>query len=426
MDKKASYTYNYWYLLAIRFADPVSAMAMNENFIVIGTMMGRLCYMSLAPRKSQNIRDISSENISDISYENNTFYCGIGDDEVVICPFDSTSGIGSVPANPYKNYKSDSEHNKKCENCFTMLSHSCIFQIQLSQPEEGNVTISPVDAEYVYKDIRRENTEKQGTIPMTNYSVPLDFDSERFLWVEYLSDIERRICVYSFRNGGEPYKFKLEKSFGHISHAKFLLTGNCNKIFLVRNLNICEIRALDDNFSLVSSFKHIGDEVYAIDIFYGEEKRETEDEIAPKNMSNIELENKNEELYIKIQDNHGNFGNNNNNALIHPTTANNMNSVPNVGNINGTKKDENYSICLLDIDGNINVYEDGKINTEFNLYNIKDISQDQKDKQFFSLGYSYYIKFNKEFFAISSDHGCYIIKKNIHRDSKISNIHLNN
>ena len=75
------------------------------------------------------------------------------------------------------------------------------------------------------------------------------------------------------------------------------------------------------------------------------------------------------------------------------------------------KKEENLAIALLDIDGNVNIWEKEKIYTAFNLYNIKDISQDHKDKQFFSMGYSYYIKYNRDFFAISSDHGCYVIKK---------------
>ena len=78
---------------------------------------------------------------------------------------------------------------------------------------------------------------------------------------------------------------------------------------------------------------------------------------------------------------------------------------------NTTKKEEGVAFVTLDIDGNVNVYENGKMQTVFNLYNIKDISQDHKDKQFFSMGYSYYIKFNKEYYAISSDHGCYIIKR---------------
>jgi hypothetical protein len=67
---------------------------------------------------------------------------------------------------------------------------------------------------------------------------------------------------------------------------------------------------------------------------------------------------------------------------------------------------------FLDIDGGINIYEDGKIFPFFNLYDIKDIKQEEKNKKFFSMGYSYYIRYNLNYFAISSDYGCYVLKIN--------------
>ena len=66
----------------------------------------------------------------------------------------------------------------------------------------------------------------------------------------------------------------------------------------------------------------------------------------------------------------------------------------------------------MDIDGNVNLFRNKKEETLFNLYRIKDISQDHKDKHFFSMGYAYYIKSNLNYFCISSDHGCYVIKGN--------------
>lgn len=79
-----------------------------------------------------------------------------------------------------------------------------------------------------------------------------------------------------------------------------------------------------------------------------------------------------------------------------------------------TKEEENSicSIITLDIDGNINLYENGNEITLFNLFNIKGIPKEHKDKLFFSMGYAYYIKSNLRYFCISSDFGCYIIKYN--------------
>ena len=71
----------------------------------------------------------------------------------------------------------------------------------------------------------------------------------------------------------------------------------------------------------------------------------------------------------------------------------------------------NICIYLLDINGNVNLWDGNKIKILFNLYDIQNISQVEKNKKFFSMGYSYYIKCNKNFICITSDHGCYVIKK---------------
>ena len=423
MDKKPMYSL--YFLLDIRFADPISAMALNPHFIVVGTMMGRLTALSLEDRKTSLLSEFSSENISDVAFDGDSaFNVGIGDEEILQYEADLQSYSSITKKGRIKVYQNENEHNKKCENSFTMLSKNAMFKIQLCQPEEGNVTITNIDAEFEYKDLKTGHSEV-GTLPMTNYSVPLDFDGEKFLWVEYLSDIERNLCVANITNSIEkPYKHLIEKSFGHISHCKLLRN---NRIFLVRALNKCEIRNLDDAFGVVEHFIHIGDEVYAVDINYEDDNKK--DTAGEENNERLAVNtNNNDDLYIKIQENNKAVDTNPNNIINtnkkidniishgNGTTNNELNAINKTTHINsvkntGVKKEENLAIALLDIDGNVNIWEKEKIYTAFNLYNIKDISQDHKDKQFFSMGYSYYIKYNRDFFAISSDHGCYVIKK---------------
>ena len=97
----------------------------------------------------------------------------------------------------------------------------------------------------------------------------MDFDGKRYLWVEFHSSTERSVCVENIPKispNDKTFKYKLDNNIiGHISHAKLLKD---NKIFIVHSLNKCEIRNLDDTFSLVESFKHIGEEVYGVDVFY--------------------------------------------------------------------------------------------------------------------------------------------------------------
>jgi hypothetical protein len=286
-----------------------------------------------------------------------------------------------------------------------------------------------------------------------------------------------------------PYKRSIDDKFGHISHLKIL---DKNKIFLVRSLNICEIHQLNNDFTLLESFRHIGDEVYAVEIYYHNEcfrYRSNEKESSNfffennnlnkinekennNNNSNIQINfpksneiiNKNLMLNGKNNDetisrNDKDLSSNNEdkpleksktefiskkirsslkknneqkvekNKLVIQENVSSMNSDcrksidnnfenENKKNVNfknyycDSDIDLSFSIITLDIDGNVNLYQYGKESTLFNLYDFKDISQKMKNYQFFSMGYEYYIKSNLNYFCISTDLGCFIIKKN--------------
>ena len=45
------------------------------------------------------------------------------------------------------------------------------------------------------------------------------------------------------------------------------------------------------------------------------------------------------------------------------------------------------------------------------MYDLDSISQDLKDKQFFSMGFPYFIRINKNYVVITTDYGVYIIKR---------------
>ena len=88
-----------------------------------------------------------------------------------------------------------------------------------------------------------------------------------------------------------------------------------------------------------------------------------------------------------------------------------INKVKNKKIIEDKHNNNSLSIITLDIDGNVNCYNNKEEKTLFNLYDINDISIDIKNKSFFSMGYQYYIQTNNNFFSISTDYGCFIIKK---------------
>jgi hypothetical protein len=228
------------------------------------------------------------------------------------------------------------------------LSSNYLFRIQLGEIDEGSFIVYNSNQEYELKQINliEDNKSFLGKLQMSNYSVPFDFNGKYFLWVEFLSNENRNLCIADvikklINSEEKPKKYNLDKNvFKHISFAKII---NDEIIFLVHSKNICEIRLVDDKFTLIEKFVHNGEEIYAVDLFYEE---------------------------------------------------------------NG------LNIITLDIKGNVNLYKNKNEVTLFNLYELNTIDKDYKDKQFFSMGYQYFIKSNLNFFCISSDHGCFIIKKN--------------
>lgn len=77
------------------------------------------------------------------------------------------------------------------------------------------------------------------------------------------------------------------------------------------------------------------------------------------------------------------------------------------------ENDGNLIIATLDIYGGVNLYDEKKnlIECEFNLYELDSISQEDKDRQFFSMGFPYFIRINKDYIVITADYGVYIIKR---------------
>jgi len=335
-------------LIPNHFADPISALCLTNDYIMIGTMMGSITLYDIKNQLAISLTELNTENIADISFnqEEKAFLVAIGDEEIKIF---RTFNITSEQPLSINIYDSEMKHNQNCENSYVFLSPYYLFRIQLGQIDEGSFIVYNSNQEYELKQINLIENNKSfiGKIQMSNYSVPFDFNGKFFLWVEFLSNEERNICIADvikmlINPEEKPKRYNLDKNvFKHISFAKII---NDKNIFFVHSKNICEIRMIDDKFTLVEKFVHNGEEVYAVDLFY--------------------------------------------------------------------EKENDLCIITLDLKGNVNLYKNKNEITLFNLYELNTIDKDYKDKQFFSMGYQYFIKSNLDYFCISSDHGCIIIKKN--------------
>ena len=416
--------------IKIRFADPISCLKIINDYVIAGTMMGRVNIYNISENKEKTLCELNSENISDISYneKEKSIYIGIGDEEIRKYYIDQLAS-DNPPNDPINVYDTDLQHTNNCENAFILLSQESLFRIQLPQIDEGTLKIITMESQYEIKYFNKENEINRNiiksTLPTTNYTVPFDFDGKNFLWVEFLSSTQRNICVANIPlfQTEKPYKMDLDKTIGHICQAKLLPN---NRIFIVHSLNKCEIRNLDTKFTLLESFQHIGEEVLGVDIcINGENKGSNamEDIIVHKNRITNNITNEIEEDNKEKKKNKD-YEINTNRIM---ETSDNVNKNRNANNMNGndeylyikqniTKEKfvdiKDIYIVTLDIDGNVNLYRNKIESTLFNLYELKTICKDHKDKQFFSMGYAYYIKSNLNYFCISSDHGCYVIKPN--------------
>ena len=399
------------HFIDIRFGDPISALKLEcNNYVIAGTMLGRLSIYDLYKKKIYVLSELSSENISGISYNESekSFYIGIGDEEIKQYQDTglTTDSYQSISIND-----SEVRHTQNCENSFIFISPISFLRVQLYPVDDGTLEIMETENEFEIKFLDSKTTPIKGKIPMTNYSVPFDFNGKAFLWVEFLKEGNYNICFADLTlstKSEDIYKHKIvkNKGIGHISFAKILPE---NQIFIVHSLNKCEIRLLNDNFSLIDSYVHYGNEVYAVDLLYDERDDYTENQLiyddrVISNQYNLGTNIKYSEK-IALNKNKQKVINNNNLCDMILIKSNLQKKKTLISN--------NKVLCIitLDIDGNVNLYKENKERTLFNLYNIRDISEEQKDKQFFSLGYNYFIQSNLNYFCISTDHGCYIIKQ---------------
>jgi hypothetical protein len=227
------------------------------------------------------------------------------------------------------------------------------------------------------------NSKYKGKIKSTNFFVPLDFDGNNFCWVEYLNDKKDRNLCIQFINKDEiidkvNFKFKVDESYGHISHAKLL---DLNRILIIHDLNKCEIRKINQKFDLLESFTHIGHEVYGVDIYFHErytfyeEKDNNKVYIKNKVLESYAFNNDhiytilNYEKVININkgymkkydlDRNDNYKVSNSNKF----KTDSLNLLKNMSKIINYNN-EALKIIELDIDGNVNKYENEKEETLF-------------------------------------------------------------
>ena len=134
-------------------------------------------------------------------------------------------------------------------------------------------------------------------------------------------------------------------------------------------------------------------------------KKKEEIEIYNKHKS----KSKNKEFNIKLKNDNEMEIHNDNLLKIKSNDLNN-NKYMDLKNT-GSNEDNKTYIVTLDLNGNVNLYSNKINKVLFNLYQISNIDKKYKDEEFFSSGFPYFIIMNSIYFAISTDHGIFVITK---------------
>lgn len=466
----------------------------------------------------------SNENIPCVKFDtDDKINISIGDFELICMEKMSEFNINDKNSTynyfKIKNYKNDSQHLKHCENCTCMMNSSNFLMIY-TQFAEFNSILKSFNVKYKNRNLRTYEMIT-GKIKLSNYCVPFDFDGDRFLFLDYISKEKRKICIYYTISKMDIFEYNIGKEYGHISHMK-IINKDENKIFLCRNYNECEIHLIDENFTCIESWKHIGNDTISCFIYikdskitkqfknrinikkYTEEKDYDNFILINNCKGNILKKNKNKILNkrnrnLNMDKNQGsstilNININNNSALSSSNNfKNNIKCLNNTENIENNKKNKNlnsflnkyensskrafnnsdkklkknidgvdvynkkkynendsyrinivhkekiyetniikkntdnsysidleneninnnYYIITLDKNGNVNLYQKEKYKKIFNLYEIENIEEKYKEKQFFSIGFPYFIIMNELYIGLTTDYGLFVISNSL-------------
>ena len=375
-----------------------------------------------------------NENICCINFDTDDILnVSIGDFEIIriygLKKFNKNDKNSKFEYDKFPNYKYSHKHFKYCENA-TCLMTSTRFLIIFTYYGDFKTDESCLE-NYKYNNIdltekSREQITKRPTIrtkiEMHKFSVPFDFDGTYYLYLDHISKDFRHICLYDTINHKSIRKYQITREFGHISHMKILrdrplsdpgrgddpsessskrqnILDKNLKIFLCRNDSQCEIYLLDDEFTCVESFEHIGDDIINIYIYYKESKLSDDfkQKIKINKKQNILNANNNiYENYIKINNNKTKSNNrinsdtNNNNEspkekiklekqdVIPNVYAINDNNILNRNhlNLNNNESDKEIKEIKLHIKENSNNSSSRK---DISIYDKKKLNEESKD-----------------------------------------------
>ena len=393
-----------------RFGDPITSISLNSRYCIIGTMFGKLILYTIKIKEATIILEHSEEEILNINFSSNNnsnshdFYCCVGDKSILKYSIrqnllnknnQTVTLIATI-----NNYSDECLHVKVCDNALVFCTKEIYFMVAIEQLKKKPMVLNTTDSSYIIKNVETMETIEKGFIKTTNYIVPFDFDGKYFILLQFFTVTERMLCSFNVITL-KTWKHLLREDFGVLNYCKFI---NDNKVFIVRKFNLCEIRIMDDNFTITHSFQNIGDKVIGLDFFYKITKS------VNKSTNVLDLNKKKDKDDISETETKKLYYNNNLSGEdnLNSSFGDKNNILYNSENI---RANTDINFILLDVDGNVNFYNvDKGIKNLFNVNKVNEIDKSIREKGLFSLNYPYMIKYYHPFLAISTDDGCYIFQ----------------
>ena len=393
-----------------RFGDPITSISLNSRYCIIGTMFGKLILYTIKIKEATIILEHSEEEILNINFSSNNnsnshdFYCCVGDKSILKYSIrqnllnknnQTVTLIATI-----NNYSDECLHVKVCDNALVFCTKEIYFMVAIEQLKKKPMVLNTTDSSYIIKNVETMETIEKGFIKTTNYIVPFDFDGKYFILLQFFTVTERMLCSFNVITL-KTWKHLLREDFGVLNYCKFI---NDNKVFIVRKFNLCEIRIMDDNFTITHSFQNLGDKVIGLDFFYKITKS------VNKSTNVLDLNKKKDKDDISETETKKLYYNNNLSGEdnLNSSFGDKNNILYNSENI---RANTDINFILLDVDGNVNFYNvDKGIKNLFNVNKVNEIDKSIREKGLFSLNYPYIIKYYHPFLAISTDDGCYIFQ----------------
>ena len=373
----------------IRFGDPVLSISLDFEGLLYGSMTGRLLYHNFATGDEKALREVSEECIRGVWLgPNRTVYAAVGDLSMMV--------YNNIQSSAPQIFKYDRDHNPTvCPSTqvITFEDQSCLLQL-----EQPLGTTSAGSSSYVtgllLKNFCTNISTELIQMPLPQQCVPMDFDGQRLLLLEYTATGHRALYLFDFKTRlKSPVIGSLAKSQGHLSFA--LLAGE--KFVFVMERRKVMVKGLGSS----DHPKVIG---------------QTRNDIVACSLVGVQMPRVRRSSFSQPHD--GGDGNLNDARVDmrrHTEEVEEMTEKPLYSKL---------FILTADSQGLLQVWEESGPVESIRISECRELTPEYQRVDYFSMGYPYVITAFGPRLAVSTDHGVLVFKSKVLEAQQVLNLEI--